>query len=111
MDAKKALVRACYDRTADAFAVENRQRPTAYPDDARRERAWFERLVATLPPAARVVDVGCGSGEPYLVALAARPADRRAVRDAFELARARAASTQRYSYGCAAACVPAAWRS
>ena len=72
MDAKKALVRACYDRIADAFAVENRQRPTAYPDDARRVRAWFERFVATLSPAARVLDVGCGSGEPYRVALVAR---------------------------------------
>jgi predicted TPR repeat methyltransferase len=45
-----------YERTADAF------------DRARRgkfeERPWLDRFVQSLPPGARVLDLGCGAGEP-----------------------------------------------
>lgn len=51
-----------YERTAEAF------------DRARREkfeeRAWLERFAAPLPRGARVLDLGCGAGEPidrYLI--------------------------------------------
>lgn len=28
------------------------------------ERAWLERFAALLPPGGRVLDLGCGSGDP-----------------------------------------------
>jgi cyclopropane fatty-acyl-phospholipid synthase-like methyltransferase len=46
-----------YDGIAEAW-----QRSRA--DDSFRERALVDRLVAPLPPGARVLDLGCGSGEP-----------------------------------------------
>jgi SAM-dependent methyltransferase len=37
-----------------------------------RERAWIERFARLLVPAATVLDIGCGSGEPIAVDLARR---------------------------------------
>jgi SAM-dependent methyltransferase len=37
-----------------------------------RERAWIERFAGLLVPAATVLDIGCGSGEPIAVDLARR---------------------------------------
>jgi SAM-dependent methyltransferase len=37
-----------------------------------RERAWIERFACLLVPAATVLDIGCGSGEPIAVDLARR---------------------------------------
>lgn len=42
------------------------------PADAVRERAWYERFAARLPARARVLDLGCGNGEPHLADLLAR---------------------------------------
>ncbi|MGQ0735037.1 MAG: class I SAM-dependent DNA methyltransferase [Acidobacteriota bacterium] len=46
-----------YDRIAEAW-----QR--ARTGDSFKERALIERLVAPLPPKARILDLGCGGGEP-----------------------------------------------
>lgn len=46
-----------YDAIADAW------RDSRIAGDF-RERALVERLVAPLPPGARILDLGCGSGEP-----------------------------------------------
>ena len=35
------------------------------------ERAWIDRFAALLDAGATVLDIGCGSGEPIAVALAA----------------------------------------
>jgi len=72
LDPRKKLVRDCYDAVADAWGEGNRQRIRQYPADAARERAWYERFAGSLPPHARVLDLGCGNGEPYLVDLIAR---------------------------------------
>lgn len=72
MDPRKRLVRDGYDAVADAWGEGNRRRTLDAPVDAARERAWYERFVALLPSAARVLDLGCGNGEPYLVDLLAR---------------------------------------
>jgi SAM-dependent methyltransferase len=72
MDPRKRLVRACYDAVADAWGEANRQRVQTDSPDAARERAWLERFAATLPPHARVLDLGCGNGEPHLADLLAR---------------------------------------
>jgi SAM-dependent methyltransferase len=37
-----------------------------------RERAWIERFAGLLVPAATVLDIGCGSGEPIAVDLVRR---------------------------------------
>ena len=72
MDPRKKLVRDCYDAVADAWGEGNRQRLRQYPADAVRERGWFERFASSLRPAARVLDLGCGNGEPFLIDLLAR---------------------------------------
>lgn len=72
MDPRKKLVRACYDTVAEPWGEGNRQRVRQAPADAVREGAWYERFVALLPPAARVLDLGCGNGEPHLADLLAR---------------------------------------
>jgi len=72
MDPRKQLVRACYDAVADRWGEGNRRRVQDAPVDAARERAWFERFAATLPAHARVLDLGCGNGEPFLADLLAR---------------------------------------
>jgi cyclopropane fatty-acyl-phospholipid synthase-like methyltransferase len=50
-------VSGSYDRIADAWQQ-------ARASGAFHERALVERFVAQLPVGARVVDLGCGSGEP-----------------------------------------------
>lgn len=57
-------------------AVEVYQRGAAGYDRARDrslfERPWLDRLLADVPPGGRVLDLGCGSGRPIGVHLAAR---------------------------------------
>lgn len=65
-------MRDCYDAVAEAWGEGNRQRWSQYPADAARERAWYERFASSLPPAARVLDLGCGNGEPFLADLISR---------------------------------------
>lgn len=51
-----------YDRHAEAW---DRHRPRVL-----FERAWLDRFVARIPPGGRVLDAGCGAGEPiarYLI--------------------------------------------
>lgn len=72
MDPRKQLVRDCYDAVADRWGEGNRRRVRQNPPDAVRERAWFERFAGSLPPRARVLDLGCGNGEPHLADLLAR---------------------------------------
>ena len=72
MDPRKRLVRDCYDAVGGAYAESARRRPIEHPRDAERERVWYERFVALLPQGARVLDLGCGNGEPYLADLCAR---------------------------------------
>jgi SAM-dependent methyltransferase len=52
-----------YERVADGFARDRSQMLF--------ERGWLTRLTAGLGPAPRVLDVGCGTGRPLAVALAA----------------------------------------
>ena len=72
MDARKKLVRDCYDAVAEKWGEGNRQRLRAHHPDAVRERRWYDRFADSLPPAARVLDLGCGNGEPFLADLLAR---------------------------------------
>ena len=72
MDPRKKLVRASYDTVADAWGEGNRRRAIDAPVDDARERGWYERFAGALPPRARVIDLGCGNGEPFLVDLLAR---------------------------------------
>ncbi len=56
MTAKPEDIQGTYDRQASVY-------------DARRSRAlfearWLARFTAGLPPGARVLDLGCGAGEP-----------------------------------------------
>jgi SAM-dependent methyltransferase len=72
MDSRKKLVRDCYDSIADIWANANRRRAVVYPKDGERERVWYERFAGMLPQRARVLDLGCGNGEPLLADLLAR---------------------------------------
>src|SRR5688500_13780872 len=56
-------VSAAYDAIADAWQDARARGPF-------RERVLVDRFVATLPPGARVLDLGCGSGEPITRVLA-----------------------------------------
>jgi SAM-dependent methyltransferase len=58
------LVRRGYDRIADAYLA-NRRRDSA---DVKLLVGFLERL----PPGARVLDAGCGAGQPIAALLAAR---------------------------------------
>ncbi|MEZ5842155.1 MAG: class I SAM-dependent methyltransferase [Hyphomicrobiaceae bacterium] len=53
-----------YERHAGAWADARGRLPFT-------ERPWLGRFVALLPPAARVLDLGCGSGAPIAALLAA----------------------------------------
>jgi len=56
--------RDIYERNAAAF---DRQRPKTLI-----ERPWLERLARELPAGARVLDLGCGAGEPIAAYFIAR---------------------------------------
>lgn len=52
-----------YERRAEAWDADRRPELLA-------EREWLERFTALLPPAASILDIGCGSGQPigrYLI--------------------------------------------
>jgi cyclopropane fatty-acyl-phospholipid synthase-like methyltransferase len=63
MEARRRLVRDGYTAVAARFAALRRPGP---------EAPWIEALARELPPGARVLDLGCGTGEPIGTALAAR---------------------------------------
>lgn len=64
MDHRKQVVRQGYDAVAEKYAKARRVGP--------REKKWIERFCASLPRGARVLDLGCGNGEPNLAAMVAR---------------------------------------
>ena len=49
---------ALYERHADAWVQARSREGTLY------ERPWLDRFSALLPPAASILDCGCGAGEP-----------------------------------------------
>ena len=65
-DPRTKLVGAGYDAMADTWEDWS----SHVTDDPRHD--WLERLVAVLPPAARVVELGCGNGTRETRELAAR---------------------------------------
>jgi cyclopropane fatty-acyl-phospholipid synthase-like methyltransferase len=65
-DPRTKLVGAGYDAMADTWEDWS----SHVTDDPRHE--WLERLVAVLPPAARVVELGCGNGTRETRELAVR---------------------------------------
>ena len=65
-DPRTKLVGAGYDAMADTWEDWS----SHVTDDPRHE--WLEQLVAVLPPAARVVELGCGNGTRETRELAAR---------------------------------------
>jgi cyclopropane fatty-acyl-phospholipid synthase-like methyltransferase len=67
VDQRKILVRDAYDLIAGRWGEKRRAGPVS-----RRERAWFERFLAALPRAGRVLDLGCGVGAPIAATLVAR---------------------------------------
>ena len=56
-DKSAAAVPALYERLANRY-IADRQGLAAY------EERWLERFIALLPPARRVLDIGCGAGAP-----------------------------------------------
>ncbi len=64
MDHRKAIVRRAYDRVAGSWG--QARRATRVRE---RERTWMERFLASVPPQAAVLDLGCGSGAPILTDL------------------------------------------
>jgi 2-polyprenyl-3-methyl-5-hydroxy-6-metoxy-1,4-benzoquinol methylase len=63
---EEANIIGLYERHADAWA---RARPRMLNQF---EQAWLDRFTALLPPAAAVLDCGCGTGEPIARTLADR---------------------------------------
>lgn len=68
------LVRDGYDAIAAAYARERPRREHDHPCDWKRERVWLGRFFSSLPSGARVLDLGCGNGEPIMAELVARGA-------------------------------------
>jgi cyclopropane fatty-acyl-phospholipid synthase-like methyltransferase len=64
MDRRKQIVRAGYDAVAEKYAKARRMGP--------REKRWIDRFLSALPSGARILDLGCGNGEPNLVAMVER---------------------------------------
>jgi len=60
-------VTAAYDRIAGSWRDDRLAGAASF-----RERRLLDRLTASLPAAARILDVGCGSGEPIAVYIAER---------------------------------------
>jgi len=64
MDLRKQIVRDGYNAVAEKYAKARRLGP--------RERTWIEKFGAHMPSSARILDLGCGNGEPHLAAMVAR---------------------------------------
>jgi len=86
MERRKALVRDAYDAIAGAWSEQRRSR-----GQDGRERSFFGPFLTRLPAAARVLDLGCGSGVPIMSTLIERGFSVTGVDFSFEqLSRARA---------------------
>lgn len=64
MDRRKQIVRDGYDAVAEKYAKARCVGP--------REKEWIDRFLYGLPHSARVLDLGCGNGDPNLAAMVAR---------------------------------------
>jgi SAM-dependent methyltransferase len=60
--AARDIVRRGYDEISEAYRGDDE--PQHRRGGASRYLEWVARLVATLPPQARVLDLGCGNGVP-----------------------------------------------
>ena len=54
----KRIVARGYDRIARAYLEQRRREPKQFA------RPYLDRVIESLPPDARVLDLGCGAGEP-----------------------------------------------
>lgn len=64
LEHRKQIVRDAYDAVAEKYAGARQVGP--------REQRWIERFNNLLPAGARIIDLGCGNGEPHLAAMLAR---------------------------------------
>ena len=63
MSREKRIVEEGYDRIAEEYAVARRKL-------GRRDKKYLDRLLERLPEGSRIMDLGCGSGEPVTKLLA-----------------------------------------
>lgn len=61
---QRALVRRGYDTISLAYRSDDGTGAASSAEDVSRYAGWTAELAGRLPPAARVVDLGCGAGIP-----------------------------------------------
>jgi SAM-dependent methyltransferase len=61
---QRDLVRRGYDAISEAYRSDDGQAASTSAEDVTRYHGWVTELAELLPPAARVLDLGCGAGIP-----------------------------------------------